>query len=67
MKPTEKQKEAAQIVAGSLQAWAASNDIDSPTHGSDLMSDLMRAGLSYDDVMPFWYVFQKMIKQIKEL
>lgn len=48
MKPTEKQKKACDAIIQEISWWRDSNDIDSPTHYSD-MEDCLRADL--DDII----------------
>ncbi len=53
MKPTDKQKAFCDLIARHAEYWKRTNDISSPTHGSDLYNDLLELELevpigSYD-------------------
>ncbi len=49
MKPTHKQIEIAKMVKTLVGYWITTNDITSPTHGSDEHDELMK--LVYDDIL----------------
>lgn len=50
MKPTEKQIKVIDTIISIIKTWKSTNDIDSPTHNSD-MHDFLYADLECEDII----------------
>ena len=50
MKPTEKQIKVIDSILSIIKTWKSTNDIDSPTHNSD-MHDFLYADLESEDII----------------
>jgi hypothetical protein len=54
MKPTEKQIKVIDTILSIIKTWKNTNDIDSPTHNSDIY-EFIYANLGIDDIITQYY------------
>lgn len=69
MKPTEKQKKIINFLIDQLKCWRDSNDIDSPTHNSDMEDcfEELEDDISPTDISEFRRLVVNIFLFIKDL